>query len=71
MIKKEVTKFDAARRQLVTAIRLFFEGGDSISVYTLAHASWEVLDAFVQASQPDPFQGPDVRLDRPFREGGQ
>jgi hypothetical protein len=42
---KQITKLEAARRQLVTAIRLFFEDADSISVYTLAHAAWEVLDA--------------------------
>ena len=33
MSKTEVTKFEAARRQLATATRLFFEGGDSVSVY--------------------------------------
>jgi hypothetical protein len=35
----------AARRQLVIAIRLFFEDTNSVSVYALAHAAWEVLDA--------------------------
>jgi len=40
-----ITKFEAARRQLVTSIRLFFEDADSISVCTLGHAAWEVLDA--------------------------
>jgi hypothetical protein len=45
MPKGQVTKFDAARRQLVTTIRLFFEEGDSVSVYALSHAAWEVLDA--------------------------
>jgi hypothetical protein len=40
-----ITKIEAARRQLITSIRLLFEDADSISVYTLAHASWEVLDA--------------------------
>ncbi|MBX9591782.1 MAG: hypothetical protein K2X43_21020 [Hyphomonadaceae bacterium] len=44
----QITKFEAARRQLVTSIRLFFEEADSISVYTLAHAAWEVLDALCQ-----------------------
>ena len=39
----QITKLEAARRQLVTSIRLLFEGADSI--YTLALASWEVLDA--------------------------
>lgn len=42
---KQITKLEASRRQVVTAIRLFFEDADSISVYTLAHAAWEVLDA--------------------------
>ncbi|MBU1211051.1 MAG: hypothetical protein KJ587_07245 [Alphaproteobacteria bacterium] len=41
----KISKLEAARRQLVTSIRLLFEDADSISVYTLAHASWEVLDA--------------------------
>lgn len=41
----DITKLEAARRQLVTAIRLFFEDGDSVSVYSLAHAAWEVVDA--------------------------
>lgn len=40
----KISKLEAARRQLVTSIRLLFEDADSISVYTLAHASWEVLD---------------------------
>jgi hypothetical protein len=42
---EQITKLEAARRQLVTAIRLFFEDADSISVYSLAHSSWEILDA--------------------------
>ena len=41
----QITKLEAARWRLVTSIRLFFEDADSISIYTLAHASWEVLDA--------------------------
>jgi hypothetical protein len=41
----QLSKLEAARRQLVSGIRLFFEDGDSVSIYTLAHASWEVLDA--------------------------
>ncbi|KWC18204.1 hypothetical protein WL48_03265 [Burkholderia ubonensis] len=40
-----VTKVDAARRQLVIAIRLFFDGGDPVSVYSLASNAWEVIDA--------------------------
>src|SRR5207245_10811773 len=34
--KITVTKLDAARRQLRTAIRLWFEEGDPVSIHTLA-----------------------------------
>lgn len=40
---ERVTKLDAARRQLRTAIRLFFADGDSISVHALAAAAHELL----------------------------
>lgn len=40
----ELTKLDVARRQLVTAIRLFFSNGDPVSIYTLASNAWEVID---------------------------
>jgi hypothetical protein len=39
----KVTKLDAARRQLETAIRLLFEQVDAVSVHTLAHASFGIL----------------------------
>jgi hypothetical protein len=39
-----LTKVDVARRQLATAIRLFFDGGDSVSVLSLAANAWEVID---------------------------
>ncbi len=38
-----LTKLDAARRQLATAITLFFDGGDSVSVHTLTAAAQEIL----------------------------
>lgn len=40
---KILTKFDVAERQLAQAIQLFFEGGDPISVHTLAEAATQVL----------------------------
>lgn len=40
-----LTKVDVARRQLVTAIKLFFDGEDSVSVLSLAANAWEVIDA--------------------------
>ncbi|WP_427914861.1 hypothetical protein ACPWT1_08100 [Ramlibacter sp. MMS24-I3-19] len=39
-----LTKLDVARRQLATAIRLFFDCTDPISVYSLAANAWEVID---------------------------
>lgn len=39
----QVTKLDAARRQLETSIRLLFEQGDAVSVHTLAHATFGIL----------------------------
>ena len=40
-----LSKQEVARRQLVTAINLFFDQGDSVSIYTLGQAAWEVLDS--------------------------
>lgn len=36
-------KMDAARRQLATAIELWFHDGDPVSVHTLAYAAHEIL----------------------------
>ena len=41
--KSEITKVEAARRQLDCAIRLFFEDEDSLPIHTLAWAAFEVL----------------------------
>ncbi|MBB4370108.1 hypothetical protein GGD63_002901 [Bradyrhizobium sp. cir1] len=38
-----ITKLDAARRQLATAIRLWFRSGDAVSIHTLAFAAYEVI----------------------------
>jgi hypothetical protein len=38
-----ITKLDAARRQLRTAIELWFSGADSVSILTLAYASHEII----------------------------
>ncbi|MCO1370614.1 hypothetical protein L0Z42_08565 [Burkholderia multivorans] len=50
-----VTKIDAARRQLITAIRLFFEGGDPVSVYSLASNAWEVIDVLCTSAGVESF----------------
>jgi hypothetical protein len=38
-----VSKFEAGRRQLTTAIRLWFQDDDPVSVHTLAAAAYEIL----------------------------
>ena len=50
-----VTKIDAARRQLITAIRLFFDGGDPVSVYSLASNAWEVIDVLATSAGIESF----------------
>ena len=46
---ERVSKLDAAHRQLRTAIRLFFEEGDAVSIYTLTAASHEILRSLVKS----------------------
>jgi hypothetical protein len=43
-MESSLTKIDVARRQLVTAIRLLFDGGDPVSIYSIAANAWEVID---------------------------
>jgi len=43
-----VTKVDAARRQLATAIELFFEGADAVAIRTLVGAAHEILRTLVK-----------------------
>jgi len=41
----ELSKLEVAQRQLVTAIRLFLQDDEPVSIYTLASNAWEVIDA--------------------------
>jgi hypothetical protein len=41
--KIKVTKMDAAKRQLRTAIRLWFKDSDPVSIHTLAAAAHEII----------------------------
>src|SRR3989338_1475671 len=43
MADLRLSKMDAARRQLETAIRLYFNWGDAVSIHTLAAAARNVL----------------------------
>jgi hypothetical protein len=38
-----LTKLDVARRQLQTAITLWFTDGDPVSIHTLAFAAYEII----------------------------
>lgn len=43
-----LSKLDAATRQLETALRLFFSGGDPVSIYTLGMAAHDILAALAK-----------------------
>lgn len=43
-MKVNVTKIDAARSQLIEAIKLFFEDRDPVSIHTLVGASLQILN---------------------------
>jgi hypothetical protein len=45
----DVSELDAARRQLRTAIELFFEDRDPVSVHTLIHAAKGIIDGRCKA----------------------
>jgi hypothetical protein len=47
-----IGKLDAARRQLRTAITLWFNGGDPVSVHTLAFAAYEIIHAISEKRDP-------------------
>src|SRR6266702_3691819 len=47
-----VGKLDAARRQLVTALTLWFNGDDPVSVHTLACAAYEIIHAVSEKQNP-------------------
>jgi hypothetical protein len=45
---EQITKLNAAQRQLKTAIRLYFQDGDMVSIHTLAAAAQEVLRSLLR-----------------------
>ena len=50
-----ITKLQAARRQLVTALNLFFDDREPVSVHTLAHAAWEITSSLCEHEGIDTF----------------
>lgn len=64
---ERVTKLDAVRRQLRTAIRMFFEDKDTVSAYTLAAAVEDLLAGLLnQKGERHPLRNSD--LIRPERK---
>lgn len=47
-VEPALTKRDVARRQLATAIRLFFDAGDLVSIFSLAANAWEIVDVLCE-----------------------
>jgi hypothetical protein len=52
MKKIRINKLDAARRQILTAIRLYFNHGDIVSMHTLAAAAFKITQNICD-SKPD------------------
>jgi hypothetical protein len=46
-----LTKFDVAERQLIQALKLFFGGGDDVSIHTLSEAAAQVLHDIAGSSK--------------------
>jgi hypothetical protein len=47
-----IGKLDAARRQLETALTLWFNDGDPVSIHTLACAAYEIIHAVSEKRNP-------------------
>jgi hypothetical protein len=48
-----ISKLDAARRQLQTAITLWFNGGDPVATHSLAYAAYEIIHALSKKRNPN------------------
>ena len=63
-----ISKIDAARRQIDTAIDLYFSGGDFLAIYTIAFAAHQVLNDIYNRHRDDGFlQTLSERLPSDFR----
>ncbi len=67
MIVSQISKLEAARRQLETAIKLFFDNGDGLSIHTLAYASFRILFDIYPLHNTD---GLSIRIDELIQEIG-
>lgn len=63
-----VSKIDAARRQIETAIELYFSGGDFLAIYTISFAAHQVLNDIYNRYRDDGFlQAVSEKLPADFR----
>jgi hypothetical protein len=67
MTENEISKIEAAQRQLDTAIDLWFKDGDGLSAFTLAYASLKLLQNLYAHQGRDGF---DQALDQLTRKRG-
>jgi len=49
-----LSKFEAARRQLETAIKLYFADGDEVSIHTLAAAAYSLIQDINEHRRGEP-----------------
>lgn len=59
----KISKLDAAKRQLETAIRLYFSEGDPVSIHTLAAAAYDVIHDITAKRGAEPMLLKDRMLD--------
>ncbi len=59
-----ISKLDAARRQLETAIRLYFQNGDPVSIHTLTAAAYNVIRDINDKRGGDPMLAKQQLIDR-------
>ena len=52
-----ITRLDAAKSQLATAIRLYFEDCDPVSVHTLVMAAGEIIDRLCESKGASAVRG--------------
>jgi hypothetical protein len=59
----KISKLDAARRQLQTAITLWFTGGDPVAIHALAFAAYEIIHTVSKKRDP---KRPELLFDATF-----
>jgi len=64
----KITKLDAARRQLKTAVRLYFNDEDAVSIHTLACASHEILATLKSKKCDYPMIMSDHLINEPYKK---